>query len=185
MEKILNKKFLLFSDSHGGISALKNVFDWAKDHIPPNDTISAAVCLGDGLADISKAADAAGFFSDWKIVRGNNDYMQAPEADVYDFAGSRFFLCHGHRYGLYGGTHALAAAAKNNNANAALFGHTHVPFYKNSEGIIFINPGSVSRPRSRIGATFAVIECIEGGPLDAIFYGIGGSGGIYRIKVQN
>jgi len=185
MEKILVKKFLLFSDSHGNVSALKNIFDWAKEHIPPNDTILAAVCLGDGLSDISKAANAAGFFSDWKIVRGNNDYMNAPESDVYDFADNRFFLCHGHRYSLYAGTHTLAAAAKKNDANAALFGHTHVPFYKNSEGIIFINPGSVSRPRSRIGATFAVIECTEGSALEAAFYGINERGSIYKVKIQN
>ena len=181
----MSKKLLVFSDSHGSISALKNVFVWARDRIPPNDTICASVCLGDGLSDISKAADSAGFFSDWKIVRGNNDYMHAPEADVFDFAENRFFICHGHRYGLYGGFHTLLAAAKNNAANIALFGHTHVPYFNNTDGISLINPGSVGRPRSRIGATFAVIECIKGWQTNINFYGIGDKGNIHTVKVSN
>jgi len=168
-----NKKLLVFSDSHGSIGALKMVFKWANDHIPPNDTICSAACLGDGLSDIRSAADATGFYSDWRIVCGNNDYgIQAPEAAVFDFADNRFFICHGHRQSLYGGYHTLVAAAKNNDANVALFGHSHVPFYKITEGISLINPGSVGRPRSRIGSTFAVIECKEGEPIDVQFYGI-------------
>jgi len=181
----MNKKLLVFSDSHGSVSALKNVFSWARERIPPNDAICAAVCLGDGLSDISKAADSAGFFSDWKIVRGNNDYMQAPEADVFDFAENRFFICHGHRHGLYGGFYTLLAAAKNNDANIVLFGHTHVPYFKNTGGIYLLNPGSVSRPRSKTGATFAVIECVEGTGIDAKFYGIGDNGIIHTVKFSS
>ena len=178
------KKLLVFSDTHGSVTALKAVFNWAKDHIPPNDTICAAACLGDGLADLRKAADAAGFYSDWKIVCGNNDYgIHAPETVVFDFADHRFFMCHGHRQSLYGGYHALIAAAKNTGADAALFGHSHVPLFKSMEGISLINPGSVGRPRSRIGSTFAVIECIEGEPLKAEFFGIDNKMAIKKVNV--
>ena len=37
------KKLLVLSDTHGSVSALKTVLNWAKDRVPPNDTISAAV----------------------------------------------------------------------------------------------------------------------------------------------
>ncbi|MCL2266541.1 MAG: YfcE family phosphodiesterase [Treponema sp.] len=181
-----SKKILVFSDSHGSVSALKNVFAWAKDHLPPDDSICAAACLGDGLSDISKAADETGFYSDWKIVRGNNDFnIHEPEAAVFDFAGNCFFMCHGHRHGLYGGIFSLLSAAKNNKANTALFGHTHVPFKKNVDGVLLVNPGSVSRPRSGMGSTFAVIECAEGSQPDVVFYGIGDRGSIYKVKVHN
>ena len=176
------KKLLVISDSHGHISALTAVFKWAKDLIPPNGTICACAFLGDGFSDLQKAAEAAEFYSDWKLVRGNNDYgIQLPEAAVFDFADHRFFICHGNRHGIYGGYHILQAAAKNNNADAALFGHSHVPFYKNSDGILIINPGSVGQPRNRTGATFAVIECPEGEPLKVEYFGIDSQKSIKNI----
>jgi putative phosphoesterase len=179
-----SKKLLVFSDSHGSVTILKSVFNWAKDHIPPNGTISAAACLGDGVSDLRTAADTTGFYSDWKLVRGNNDYgISLPEAAVFSFCEHRFFMCHGHRHNLHGGYHSLLAAAKNNDADVVLFGHTHVPFQKKIGGILLVNPGSVSRPRNWIGSTFAVIECIEGKPLQVEFWGISERGTIKKVKL--
>jgi putative phosphoesterase len=179
-----NEKLLVLSDTHGNITSLKAVLDWAKDHIPPNDTIKAAAFLGDGLSDLQSATDAAGFYTDWKLVGGNNDYgISMPEVLTFDFAEHRFFMCHGHRYSLYGGYHTLIAAAKNAGADAALSGHSHIPHYKTMNGITLINPGSVGRPRSRIGATFAVIECPMNKPLNVRFYGIGTRREIQELKI--
>jgi len=179
-----SKKLLIFSDTHGSVSALKIVFKWANDHVPPKGTLCAAACCGDGLSDLRRAADETGFYCDWKIVLGNNDYgIQAPESIVFDFSGHRFFVCHGHHLGLYSGFHTLLAAARNNDADAALFGHSHVPFLKKIDGITLINPGSVSRPRSRIGATFAIAECAEDKPIKTDFFGIDDSGKIKKIKI--
>jgi putative phosphoesterase len=177
------KKLLVFSDTHGSVTALKSVFNWANDRIPPNGTICATACLGDGISDISTAADATGFYSDWKLVCGNNDYgISLPEAAVFELCEHRFFMCHGHRHGLYGGYNSLLATAKNNDADAVLFGHTHVPFQKTINGILLINPGSLGRPRSRIGSTFAVIECTEDKPLQVEFWGLSERGKIAKIK---
>jgi putative phosphoesterase len=95
-----------------------------------------------------------------------------PESAVLDFCDHRFFLCHGHRYSLYRDYDTLIAAARNNGADAALFGHTHVPSLDNENGLLLINPGSVGRPRSNAGATFAVIECLPETPLKVEFFGI-------------
>jgi putative phosphoesterase len=168
-----SRKLLVFSDTHGSVNSLKAVFNWAKDHTPPNDTICGAAFLGDGIADLQPAANAAGFFCEWKLVKGNNDFdYSVPETAVMEFDGHCFFLCHGHRHSLYGGLYSLAATAHNAGADVVLYGHSHVPHVKTVEGILFVNPGSVGRPRSKIGATFAVIECKEGEPGEVIFYGI-------------
>ncbi|MCL2214962.1 MAG: YfcE family phosphodiesterase [Treponema sp.] len=178
------KKLLVLSDSHGSVSALKNVFSWANNFIPPDGTICTCAFLGDGLSDLQKAAEAAGFYCDWKLVRGNNDYdYQMPETAVFDFSGHRFLLCHGHKYSLYGGHYLLTAAAKSNHADAVLFGHVHVPYNRIVEGILLVCPGSVARPRSKAGATFAVIDCIEGEPLVTEFYGINEKGSIKIINI--
>ncbi|MDR1868455.1 MAG: metallophosphatase family protein [Treponema sp.] len=179
-----NKKLLVLSDTHGNITALKAVLNWAKDRSPPNDTICCAAFLGDGISDLYTAANATGFSCDWKVVGGNNDYgHQVPETAAFDFTGNRFFMCHGHRHSLYGGYHSLVSAAHSIRSNSALFGHSHVPFQKNIDGILLINPGSVGRPRSRIGATFAVVECAEGEQPKPEFWGIDPRGEIRKVKV--
>lgn len=176
----------MFSDTHGNVSSLKNVFEWAKTKTPPNGTICAAAFLGDGINDLQKAADAAGFFCNWKYVSGNNDYdYSIPETAVFDFGDYRFLMCHGHRHSMYGGFHSLIAAAKNNQAQVVMFGHTHVPLKKTVEGIILVNPGSITRPRSRIGPTFATIESEAGEQLNVEFFGIGERGGIKKVEIKS
>jgi putative phosphoesterase len=179
-----SKKLLALSDTHGNISALKAVFRWAKNHIPPNDTICATAFLGDGISDLQYAAEAENFYTDWNLVSGNNDYgISMQEALILDFAEHRFFMCHGHRYNLYGGFNTLIAAARNAGADAALYGHSHIPYIKTENGITVINPGSVGRPRSRIGATFAVIECPSDKPVNVNFFEIGIQGKIREVKI--
>jgi len=179
------KKLLAFSDTHGSITTLTAVFNWAKDRLPPNDTISCVVFLGDGISDLGRAAEASGFFCDWKVVCGNNDYRtsSAPEAAVFDFCDYRFFICHGHRHSLYGGFHSLVGAARGSQANVVLYGHTHIPSFKNIDGILFVNPGSLGRPRSKAGSSFAVIECMPNGQLTVEFWGIGDKGKIKKLKI--
>jgi len=179
-----SKKILVFSDSHGSILALKAVFKWASERLPPNGTICATACLGDGLTDLQIAADATGFYSDWKLVLGNNDYgIQAPELAVFDFADCKIFMCHGHRHNIYNGLNTLLVSAKNKDADIVLFGHTHVPFQKKIDGILLINPGSIGRSRSRIGSTFAVIECAEDKQINVEFFGINDKGSIRKVKI--
>jgi len=178
------KKLLVFSDSHGCVTALKAVFNWAKEQLPPDGLICAAACLGDGLSDLQIAAETTGFYSDWNVVRGNNDYgARAPDTAVFDLNGHRFFMCHGHRHALYGGYHTLISSAHQSDADVVLFGHTHAPFFKTVNGISLINPGSVGRSRSRIGETFAVIECIQGEPLKVEFFGIDENRDIKKVTI--
>ena len=176
-----SKTLLVLSDSHGNTSALEAVLRWAKGL--EGGVIGAAVFLGDGIRDLSRASAATGFTCEWKLVRGNNDdAFSVPDTAVLDFCGHRFFLCHGHRQSIYGGYHTLIAAARNLEADAALFGHTHAPHYENFGGVAIINPGSIGRPRGRIGATFALVDCAET-PFDVRFWGIDREGNIREIRI--
>ena len=179
-----SKKLLVVSDSHGNTKALKTIFNWAKEKTPPNDTICATVFLGDGLKDLQTASAETGFYCNWAQIRGNNDFdIQEADTAVFDFVNYRFFICHGHRYNIYGGYQALVSAARYNGANVVLFGHLHVPIKKTLNNTLLINPGSVSFPRSNKGTSFAVIECKEGQKLKVEFYGIDDNGQINGIKV--
>lgn len=175
----MRKRLLVLSDTHGSVSVLASVLSWAKGLAP-----DAAVFLGDGIADFEAAASIAGFSCHCHMVQGNNDFgFSHKEALTFDFAESRFFACHGHRYTHRSSLDALVAAARNNGATAALFGHTHVPYAGEADGILLVNPGSVSRPRSNIGATFASMACGEGEPIKAEFWGIDSAGFISAVSV--
>jgi len=177
----MKKSLLILSDIHGSLTNLATVLKWAK-----NFAIDAAVFLGDGISDLEKTRAKTGFLCPWQQVRGNNDFGSPyQEAAVFDFGGHRFFLCHGHRYNLYMGMETLIAAARNNGANAALFGHTHVPFRDDADGLLLLNPGILGNPRSRLGPTFAVIECNLGAPPKPEFWGIDFDGSISAIFVGN
>jgi len=175
------QRLLVISDTHGHVHALEAVFNWAQDR-SKSGGIRATAFLGDGASDLSHAANSTGFFCEWRLVRGNNDFdFSLPASNVFDFCGHRFYLCHGHRSSLYSGYNTLVAAAQNLKAEAALFGHTHIPYCKSTRNVLLVNPGSVGRPRSQNGATFAVIGCEEGEPLVVEFWAIDSQGKIERL----
>jgi putative phosphoesterase len=172
----MSKKILALSDIHGNIPAIAAVLKWAAGELENSDM---AVFLGDGLRELSFAQRQAILPCEWKKVRGNNDGASpgdamptAPESEVFDFGGHRFYLCHGHRHALYNGFDKLAASALKAGADAALFGHIHVPCLETVNGLLLVCPGGISRARSSAGETFAVIECMPEKPLKVHFWGI-------------
>ena len=151
---------IILSDSHGDVRACAA----AIDAMQPCDMI---IHLGDIQRDvefIKKEYRDIPVFS----VMGNNEQLLFGETeDVIQFGDWRLFICHGHTLGVHRGTERLEAAARRNGCHAALFGHTHIPvFEKRDDGLLVINPGSVSRPRSG-GESFAVLET-DGAFLDGL-----------------
>jgi putative phosphoesterase len=168
--------------------AIVAVLRWAAGELENSDM---AVFLGDGLKELAFARERAGWLScEWKKVRGNNDDGAsrsdaiAPESDVFDFGGHRFFICHGHRHALYNNFDKLAAAAAKAGADAVLFGHIHVPHHEVVNGFLLVCPGAIGRARSDAGETFAVIECIPEKPLKTRFLGIDPACGITELTLK-
>ena len=96
------------------------------------------------------------------IVSGNNDFFSdLPREEIIDLAGKKILVTHGHTYGVSGGTDGIVEAARAR-------GHTHYPEIEMQEGILVINPGSLTFPRQR-GRKFsyAVMEAEEGKNLQA------------------
>jgi putative phosphoesterase len=174
------QRILVLSDTHGNIPALEAVLKWAAGQ-ESGYTFNTAVFLGDGIQDLHRTT--AAFSPEWIKVKGNNDYAPSvPETDVFDFCGHRFFVCHGHRHSLYNGYDKLSAAARGAGAGAALFGHTHVPFLENTDGLLLVNPGSIGNPRNGSAAGFAVINCIPEKPFDVEFWSIDLQRKIKRLR---
>ncbi len=92
------------------------------------------------------------------MVCGNCDFGNVGRDEVLtEFRGHRFLICHGHRYGVKSGLLRYALAAREKQADVALFGHTHQGICEYSNDMWLVNPGSCSGSRP----TYAVIELTD------------------------
>ena len=97
------------------------------------------------------------------IVAGNNDFFSdLPREDEFKVAGKRVFVTHGHYYGIYGGTDGIIQAAKNRGCEIVLYGHTHLPEIKEENGILAVNPGSLTLPRQSGGKKSYAVMTTDG-----------------------
>lgn len=135
-------KLLVFSDSHSNSYKIKEVIDMHKANC------QGIVFLGDGIRDIEYIKDQypqIPFF----IVKGNCDMMarDVESEKLISFDGVRIFITHGHLYGAKSGYGRLAYRARELEADAVFFGHTHIPFDDiievREKRIHLFNPGSI------------------------------------------
>lgn len=56
-------------------------------------------------------------------------------------------MTHGHYYYVQSSLRDVKRAGKEKGADFVMYGHTHIPIIDQSDGIITLNPGSISLPR--------------------------------------
>lgn len=84
------------------------------------------------------------------IVSGNNDFFSdLPREEEIDLAGNKVLVTHGHYYGVSMDLRGLVDEAVSRDCQAAFFGHTHKPVVVEKNGVLVINPGSLSYPRQQ------------------------------------
>lgn len=132
-------KILIVSDTHGRHSA----FDKA---LKEAGKIDALVHLGDteGGEDYIEAVCGCPAY----VLAGNNDFFSdnLREMEVV-FGTKKVFMTHGHYYYVSLGPERIIEEGKMRNADIVMFGHTHKPFLEMIDGMIVLNPGSLSYPR--------------------------------------
>lgn len=129
-------KILVMSDSHG------DTFDAALA-VEQEPEAKYVFHLGDGEHDIDDLAEKY-TNRDFIRVRGNCDFLSNLNTTAYiEIEGVRIFAAHGHTLYVRDGYTSLYFAAKERNADIALFGHTHSPYLDNYNGVRLFNPGSI------------------------------------------
>jgi len=131
------KKLVIVSDSHGNMKGIEKM----RPLFMENDYV---IHLGDGVGDMR---------SIWSenpekvyLCSGNCDFFAVyPEEGVLEIEGLRIFYCHGHKYRVKSELYSLAARAKAQDCQIALYGHTHQALISEIEGVMLINPGSLRR----------------------------------------
>ncbi len=132
-------KIIVFSDSHRELDGMRQVIDREK----PNYVFH----LGDHDSDAEQISQAYPALP-VAMVRGNCDgWSDTPTTLSFILGSLRFFLCHGHTYGVKGGCLRVVYAAREQNADVLLFGHTHEAYYECMDSVQggklhILNPGS-------------------------------------------
>ena len=141
---------LVFSDSHG---TKNGMLDAVQLESP-----SLILHLGDSIRDCT-IINTAYPEVPLRSVKGNCDYGSAGlDMDEFVFGGKRFFMTHGHLFGVKTGKVSVINAATYRAADVLLFGHTHIPYYSVLENLTIVNPGSIGSGDRQ----YAVLEIKNG-----------------------
>jgi putative phosphoesterase len=144
------------SDTHRQPQMIKKAVEKLKD-------VDIIMHLGDNTDDVKQIQD--NFNGKVISVKGNCDFnVTAPSELIEVIEGKKFFITHGHNYGVKNDLTRLKYKALEVGADVALFGHTHIPLIIEDEGIYFFNPGSASL--SRKGPNSVGVITIENGQID-------------------
>ena len=148
---------ILSSDIHGSLPALNQLLERAKEHQAPTLLIAGDLCPSEDPAFVSLLHSGPHVV----LVRGNCDngyaFNQAklplpPLSRSIPYNDCTLLLTHGDRFpSPYG--------FSLKRGDMFVFGHTHHPkVQRDKDGILLINPGSTTFPRTPLGPTYAVLD---------------------------
>lgn len=106
--------------------------------------------------------DELGAYAPVRAVRGNMDPPDArlPETLEFGFGGARVAMIHdsGPKRGRRDRMRRRFPEAR-----VVVFGHSHIPFLEDEDGLLLLNPGSPTDKRRQPRHTFATLHAEEGG----------------------
>lgn len=143
------KTIVVLSDTHGNAAPLQKLARVLAE-------CDYIIHLGDGISDMRAVFSA--YPEKTYLLAGNNDFYGGESELVLDVEQRRIFACHGHRYGVKGGTERLAAAARERLCDIALYGHTHAAEVREEGGVLLVNPGCMTRYAARQSYCYLVIH---------------------------
>ncbi|MGL5278946.1 MAG: YfcE family phosphodiesterase [Cetobacterium sp.] len=133
-------KILIITDSHGNTNKIYDIISQENPNI--------VIWTGDHSWDGEECSFA---FPDIKfyIVRGNCDIFDRKfnDDEILDIDGIKIFITHGHLYNVKKEMYTLEAIAEKYSVDAVCFGHTHIPYYTERNGIKYFNPGALKDNR--------------------------------------
>lgn len=132
-------KILIISDTHRKHENLEYVLEKEKP-------IDLLIHLGDaeGCEDYIEAIAECPV----EVVAGNNDFFtELPGEKIISIGNYKVLLTHGHYYYVNTGTARLKEEAADRGVDIVMYGHTHRPMLAKEDGLVILNPGSLSYPR--------------------------------------
>ncbi|GAX91110.1 YfcE family phosphodiesterase [Effusibacillus lacus] len=145
-------KICVMSDSHGRTDRIDNVLRRHKG-------IDLLLHAGDHAQDVLSRQDVR-----FRTVCGNCDPDgSASNEQVFELSGLKVFMTHGHLYKVKRTLLPITCRAKELNAELVIFGHSHVPVIAEEQGIVLLNPGSLSYSRGVVAQpSYGIMELHAG-----------------------
>ncbi|MEG0255664.1 MAG: metallophosphoesterase [Vagococcus sp.] len=143
-------KYLVVSDNHGDRDILVNIATFWQDKV------DGMFHCGD-----SELEPTDELWQKYVVVKGNCDYHPRFETEsVISNQENTIYMTHGHLFNVNMGLTSLSLSARDKDATICLYGHTHKLAAEVVQGILFLNPGSISQPRGKYShlKTYAIIE---------------------------
>jgi len=150
---------LIFSDSHGRTKDMQDVL------ANYGNKVSNAMFLGDYEEDWHKVLNNLPMLNSFSVPGNCDYYSEAPREQTITINDKVFWLTHGDRFDVKSGYKRIVDAATSRKADICLFGHTHRPAVFEENGILFLNPGSISEPRGFGKKSYAILQIQENGNL--------------------
>ena len=151
-------RIVVLSDTHGNYFNLESI-------ILRNTDADWIIHLGDGEHELDNFILSHQKLAQKIIhVAGNCDFDSlSNDVFVLPVLDHKILATHGHLYGVGGSLDRLKNLALTNGCDIVLFGHTHVRYQSNENGLYIMNPGSASLPRDGKKPSFGHIDISPAG----------------------
>ena len=145
-------RILVMSDSHSTMRYMRLAIDTLKPE--------AVIHLGDHYDNAETLEEEYSHIRFHKLP-GNCDRYRCPPDTLqilcYCIGGVKFYMTHGHMHAVKSGLYRLIADARAMNAQAVLYGHTHIADCHQEVDLWVINPGACNSGEGSV----ALIETAE------------------------
>lgn len=146
-------RILIVSDTHKKIARVIEIYN----KLAASSQVDLIIHCGDYYEDAMKIEKRLG--KRVVAVRGNCDgCFDENEFRIVETEAGNFFICHGHMDDAKHSKQGLYYHALEENCVGAIFGHTHRAGKTELDDFIFINPGSITKPRDGSGGSFAILD---------------------------
>jgi len=157
-------KILVFSDSHNHAYRIEQA-------LLNEGSADLIIHLGDCISDIQTIQAKFPQYK-YEFVPGNCDFSyNISEEKTIEVEGKKIFLTHSNNYFTQTSLNNLFKATANTGVDVVLYGHTHISNEVTRNGILYLNPGCLSRTKNKASKSYLVLT-IEAGKISTKFVNI-------------
>ncbi|MEL7657235.1 MAG: metallophosphoesterase [Bacillota bacterium] len=146
-------KIFVLSDTHGRIEKAIEIYRSLQD-------IDLIIHLGDFWNDAKKMKDQLNVSV--LSVKGNMDGSFSKDGyHILETEFGKIYLAHGHMESVKQSLENIMYKAESLECKAVFFGHTHIPMFRQVEGMYLLNPGSLTLPVGGRKGSYAIASIAE------------------------
>jgi len=136
------KKIAIISDTHGFNDYVLKMLEYEKN-------IDFLIHLGDNIQDYNELCNKMKGLKSLYIIGNHDMEWLEPKEALIKIGNIKIYATHGDKFNIKLGIDDLLKKGKSLDANIILYGHSHIQKCIKKDGILIINPGSISEPREK------------------------------------